>query len=272
MASLPIPQVISFMGDDVLGDFDQNGRTTIRSYLHKPFAWIPTLFADQIIVKSLEMAKCVQHRFINVVPNGVDFRKFYPIEKSEARRALGLRQDKKYILFPGDIESGIKRFSLAKSSSDIINHHYHLDHSLLHMRSYPQETLNLYFNAVDVMVFTSWSEGSPNVVKEAMACNLPIVSVRVGDTPELISNARQCFLVSDDADVIAECLFMVLQNPQRSNGREVIRHLELSRVAQRLEQVYYRAIGSPPETVYRSRNHFNSLANVLKCEEELLKL
>ena len=239
LVTLPYPHVVSFMGDDVLGDFNEKGTKTIRSYLHKPFATIPAFFADQIIVKSKEMAEYVKHHSVNVIANGVDFSIFFPISKLESRKKLGLNEKKTYIIFPGDIKDDGKRFSLAEASCSLLEKKYNIPHELLHMRNLSQEKLKLYFNAVDAMVFTSWSEGSPNVVKEAMACNLPIVSVYVGDVEEVISDAKNCFVVDDDPAVIASCLNIILQDPQRSNGRETITHLELGYVAKRLENIYY---------------------------------
>jgi glycosyltransferase involved in cell wall biosynthesis len=106
------------------------------------------------------------------------------------------------------------------------------------MRTVSQIELNKYFNAVDALVFTSKSEGSPNVIKEAMASNTPIVTVDVGDVKEVISNAKNCYIVKDTPEEIAEKLFAVLQEGKRTNGRELINHLELSNIAKRVESVY----------------------------------
>lgn len=239
LASLPYPQVISFMGDDVLGDFRENGRKTLRSYVHKPFAWIPTRFASQIIVKSREMRDYVVHPYVNVIPNGVDFGVFFPMDKGVARQKLGLKEEGKYIIFPGDINDGRKRFSLAKVASEILRSRFRLDHDLLAMRAKSQSELNLYFNAVDAMVFTSWSEGSPNVIKEAMASNTPIVSVDVGDASDVIGNTKNCFVVRDSPDEIALFLYKIIESGDRSDGRVTVSDLELGHVAERLERVYY---------------------------------
>ncbi len=72
-----------------------------------------------------------------------------------------------------------------------------------------------------------------------MAANTPIVSVAVGDTKEVISNARNCHIVSDNLDELAEKLFVAIKDGRRSNGRELIEHLEVSRIAKKLEAVYY---------------------------------
>jgi glycosyltransferase involved in cell wall biosynthesis len=108
----------------------------------------------------------------------------------------------------------------------------------------------MYLNASDALIFTSFSEGSPNVIKEAMAANTPIISVAVGDTKEVISNAQNCYIVPDNAYEMAEKLSIILKDGRRSNGRELISHLEISKVARKLEAVYYNIL----ENIKRTRN------------------
>ena len=242
LSTLPFPQVVSFMGDDLLGDFKENGRKTVRSYVHKPIAWLVILATSQVIVKNKEMAEYVRHPYVNVIPNGVDFKVFYPIDKETARQKLNLNTDRRYIIFPGDIKDETKRFSLANAACKILRSRYKLDHDLLIMRTKPQNELNFYFNAADAMVFTSWSEGSPNVIKEAMACNTPLVSVFVGDVEDVIANTKNCFVVQDNPEIIARHLYQVLESGERSNGRDTVGHLALRKVARRVERVYYKAI------------------------------
>ena len=242
LTTLPCPQVISFMGDDVLGDFRDNGSRTIRSYLHLPIAWLPQTLANQVIVKSKEMVSFVRHPRVHVVPNGISFETFFPVEKSIARRRLHLKDDANYIIFPGDIADERKRFSLARTACSILRERFGIEHQILHMRTKPQSELNLYFNSSDAMVFTSWSEGSPNVVKEAMATNLPIVSVMVGDVEEIIGRTEGCYVVQDDPEVIASHLARVIQAGQRTRGREDIAWLRSDNVAKRIESIYRAAI------------------------------
>ena len=93
-------------------------------------------------------------------------------------------------------------------------------------------------NAADVLLFTSFWEGSPNVVKEAMACNLPIVSVRVGDVPEVIGNAHNCYLADYDPADLAAKVKCVLASGERSNGRQFVEHLRVENVARKLNDIY----------------------------------
>ena len=100
----------------------------------------------------------------------------FPWQK--VRQELGLEKGKIYLLFPGDIHNTRKRYKLAKEASVILEKEFNVENTILHMRDKAQSDLLKFMNASNAMVFTSWSEGSPNVVKEAMACNLPIVLFR----------------------------------------------------------------------------------------------
>jgi glycosyltransferase involved in cell wall biosynthesis len=96
-------------------------------------------------------------------------------------------------------------------------------------------------SACDALVLTSMAEGSPMVIKEAMGCNLPIVSVRVGDVPEVIGGTPGCHLVARDPREIAAKLVEVLREPRRTTGRQQIAHLSHERIAERVLAVYLRA-------------------------------
>jgi glycosyltransferase involved in cell wall biosynthesis len=102
----------------------------------------------------------------------------------------------------------------------------------------PYERVPLYMNACDVIVVPSEYEGSPQVVKEAMACNLPVVSVDVGDVPDVLAGVEGCYVCHRDPTIIAEKVKLILEQPSRTNGREKTQRYELSSIAKRIIQVY----------------------------------
>jgi glycosyltransferase involved in cell wall biosynthesis len=106
----------------------------------------------------------------------------------------------------------------------------------------PHAVVPDYMSACDALVLTSTFEGSPMVVKEAMAANLPIISVRVGDVPEVIGETPGCALAERDAADIAAKLVATLRQPQRTDGRSQIEHLRHDRIAAKIMEVYRRAI------------------------------
>ena len=105
-------------------------------------------------------------------------------------------------------------------------------------RGLPQEQIPLYMNAADVLVMASMSEGSPNAVKEAMATNLPVITVDVGDAADLIGPTAGCHLVPREAPAMAEKIVEVCRRGGRTNGRDWIRKLSMEAVAQQIVDVY----------------------------------
>jgi glycosyltransferase involved in cell wall biosynthesis len=101
-----------------------------------------------------------------------------------------------------------------------------------------QERLPLFMSACDALVFTSYQEGSPNVVKQAMACNLPIVATDVGDVREIIGKTDGCSISKPDVQEFARHLSGILGHRERTTGREQVRHLAGPAVAQRIIEVY----------------------------------
>jgi glycosyltransferase involved in cell wall biosynthesis len=154
-----------------------------------------------------------------------------------SREQLGLPKDKKLVLFAGDYLKRLKRFDIVNEAID------HLkadgtDVELVLAYKQPYEKVPLYMNACDVLVLPSEREGSPQVVKEAMACNLPVVASDVGDVKDVISGVENCFICTRDAMDIADKISKILFHPYRTNGREATRRYELSAIAKRIIGVY----------------------------------
>jgi glycosyltransferase involved in cell wall biosynthesis len=97
----------------------------------------------------------------------------------------------------------------------------------------------LYMNACDVLVVTSMQEGSPNVVKEALACNLPVVSVPVGDVALRIQGIEGCQLCADDnPETVAASLEVALRRGRRIAGRGRVKHLDEKDITRRVIRIY----------------------------------
>ena len=122
--------------------------------------------------------------------------------------------------------------------------HGQLSVELLVVKNVPHAVIPYYMNACDALLLTSSHEGSPNVVKEALACNLPVVSVNVGDVRQRIGNIEGCVLCADDLpQTIAAGLAQVLSRKERINGRRTVRNLDENRLVERVIAVYEQAIG-----------------------------
>ncbi|NDP22042.1 MAG: glycosyltransferase family 4 protein [Paludibacter sp.] len=171
----------------------------------------------------------------SLIPCGVDIDLFKPIDKTEARKELKLEASKKYVLFAGAFHNKVKNPELAiKSVSQLEGV------ELLELKGYTREQVALLMNAVDVVLMTSFSEGSPQFIKEAMACNCPVVSVPVGDVPEVIQDVDGCYLAGYDINEISEKLQLLLDKTERTNGRDRIveRGLDAETVAKKIVEIY----------------------------------
>jgi glycosyltransferase involved in cell wall biosynthesis len=235
------PVVVSFCGDDLLGTSNGKGDYTFKGRLTVLAGQFVAHHADAVIVKSDKMLERLSSASARaktvVIPNGVDFELFRPIDRLEARKKLGLEPFKKYVLFAGSPEAPVKRFDLADKAVELLRGSF-TDVEIIVLHRKPQAEVPVYMNACDVVILTSDSEGSPNVIKEAMACNTPIVSVDAGDAWQLIGGAEQCHRAEREPGDLASKVKRVLQAAEPSDGRRRIGHLELSAVATRVIAVY----------------------------------
>jgi glycosyltransferase involved in cell wall biosynthesis len=128
----------------------------------------------------------------------------------------------------------------------------------------PQDRLGLFMNACDALVFTSYMEGSPNIVKQAMACNLPIVSTDVGDVREIIGATKGCYICKPDVREFVQRLAEILRHRERTTGREQVRHLAGPAVSQRLTKVYEQVLRNREmHAVNRRTTHAKPQTNFL---------
>jgi teichuronic acid biosynthesis glycosyltransferase TuaC len=213
-----LPLVITLRGSDILGIVGADGRYTLTGRLSQAVARFALRRADAVVVVSEHMKAYFKTPApITVLPSGLDFDLFRTIPRDEARASLGWALDRKMVLFAGNPDNPRKRYALAKAAVDLVSRT--LPAQLVVAWGVPHDQIPLYMNACDAFVFTSMQEGSPNVVKEALACDLPVVSVHIGDTGERLRGIAGCELVEDERpEAIASALERVL----RRGGREAI--------------------------------------------------
>ena len=160
---------------------------------------------DRVIVRTREMKDKMGIEKAEIIPAGVDFDMFKPMPRNKCRRRLGLPLDKKLVLWAGEHARPIKRYDIVEKALAILQQKMP-ETELVLATGHPLDMVPLYMNACDVLVLVSNAEGSPNVVKESMACNLPVVSVPVGDVPEVIGETEGCYLCTQDPEDAAEKL------------------------------------------------------------------
>ena len=150
-------------------------------------------------------------------------------------------QNTTYVLFAGSFESVVKNPTLAKQAIEIYNQNYP-DHlaTLLELRGYSRNEVVTLMHKCSTLLLTSIREGSPQVIKEAMACGCPIVSVDVGDVAERTSGVEGCYVVSsNNPHDLAEALARSISFG-RTNGREILIEsgLDNAQIAARLIDIY----------------------------------
>jgi hypothetical protein len=232
-----LPVVISFMGDDVTGKSKGSDHIPLFGRFYQISSFILARMASAVIVKTAEMKRHLRLNSAQVIPNGVDMDLFKPTGQAEARRELGLETQKKFVLFPYDPNTSRKRFDVVESAVARARQAIP-ELEILQVFGVPQSRMPLYMNAADVLVLASQFEGSPNTVKEAMATNLPVIAVEVGDTAELIGQTEGCHLVRRDAGDIAAKIVEVCRKAMRARGRDSIARLSIGNVARQIVQVY----------------------------------
>lgn len=141
-----------------------------------------------------------------IVPNGVNLSIFHPMEQAICRKQVGFEDDKRYIVWCSNPQRLEKNWSLAQETVKILNESDGKSERRIELiavyNKTPQEVAT-YMNAADCMLLTSWSEGSPNVIKEAMACNCPIVTTNVGDVNERLDGLEGCYVSETEHEVIS---------------------------------------------------------------------
>ncbi len=245
------PVVASYLGDDILGTVTGDGGYSSKGSFVVSISRKLCYWVDAVIVKSAQMKKAAQgpQRKIFVIPNGVNFAQCRPIPRSEARTALGWAQDRYYVLFANNPQIPVKNFALAKAAVEHIRAE-NKDVELIVASGLPHEKVVEYMNASNALILSSIAEGSPNVVKEAMACNVPVVATNVGDVEDVIGHTAGCAVCAQSAEELAQGLEKALAHTERTTGRDDIKHLYSSVIAQRViavyEQITGRKIASEP--------------------------
>ncbi len=227
------PLVVSLMGSDV-----------------KAAGWykfIIRLFAafggwKSIIVKSNDMYRSLGIKRAIIIPNGVNMERFHPMSKSDSQKRLGWDSSKKHILFPASASRPEKDYALAETAvQKLKTDNCQLITFELHaFENTPNAETPYWYNAADVVLMTSKWEGSPNAIKEAMACSRPIVATNVGDIAERTSGVDGCFVAqSREPQELASLLQNAFTYTETMGSEKIIAdQLDRHVINQRLIGVY----------------------------------
>ncbi|MFB6180087.1 MAG: glycosyltransferase family 4 protein [Halorientalis sp.] len=233
-----LPVVVSLWGTDLYG----------------PYGWVTKsslAFVDEIIVMSEQMAADLD-RDCHVIPHGVDLDLFSPEPQSNAQDALGWSQEKKHVLFPYPPRREVKNYPRAKRVVDQARARVDGSIELHTLSGIAHDEMSQYMNAADVLLLTSNREGSPNTVKEALACNLPVVATNVGDVAERLDGVSYSRVGQSEAELV-DGLCRALAADERSNGRQAAAAVSLDAMAEEICAVFESALDSHTTTGGLSR-------------------
>ena len=228
---LRVPIVVSFMGSD------------IWAHKYYPFivrSWNKLARWDVVIVKSAEMRQRVSMPSSIVVPNGVNMDKYRPMSKEECQKLLGWDSSMINVLMAANPDDPRKNGPLAKDAVRVLRDTGGLDIKLHFMVGVPNEDTPIWYNAADAVVLPSLYEGSANAVKEAMACNKPLVTTDMGDCRERMEGCKGCYVAKTyEVEEFSELLAKALKD-EKSDGRERLLKDGIAdyQIAERLIAIY----------------------------------
>lgn len=226
-----VPVVTTYHGSDI------NDKKALRfsKTAMRLSAW--NIFVSR---KTLDIAQPKKH--FSLIPCGIDLCDAQMTEKSEARLKMKLDEKKKYVLFAGAFDNAVKNAPLAKEVVSLMQDD---NVELLELKGYSREEVTMLMCAVDAFLMTSFTEGSPQVIKEAMACGCPIVSVDVGDVKERMEGVDGCYVAETrEPHELFELLKRALSFEVKTKGREkiVVEGLDNRQVAEEIMGVYERIL------------------------------
>jgi len=235
------PTIITFHGSDLLGE-NLSGiwRRWVSRYGVR-CSWRAAHAAQGIVVVSERLRHALPSGLdaakVRVIPCGIDLERFKPLDPSACRRQLGWSKNSFNVLFASNSSDPVKRPWLAFSTVDRLKF-LGVPTELRYLHGVPNLDVPTWMSASDALLLTSAHEGSPMVVKEALACGLPVVSVDVGDVAERIKGIKSCRIALPTVDDLAAELLLVLQMRDRVQAHERIQELSLGNIALKLDRFY----------------------------------
>lgn len=241
-----VPLAITYWGSDLNAKPRRGGPSlTVKSRIEVAVFRQLARVASATMTQSDEMERALprscRHRN-HIVPAGIDLERFRPLPRDEARGQLGWSNDEKVVLFAANPDRPVKNFPLAEEV------HSRLAPTMPELRlrvawGISPEEVPIWMSAADVLLLTSRLEGSPNVVKEAMACELPVVSTPVGDVTERVHGVAGCYVRPADPDPLAKAVLAALDNGRTPEARGALAPLGTEAVARRILGIYDGLVG-----------------------------
>lgn len=220
-----VPVISTFHGSDI-----HNHRVRVFSYYAMRHSNANFFVSQQM----LNMVSPVSNAA--VIPCGVDTNEFHYMDMKKCRQLLGWTQDKIYILFSKEFSDVVKNYPLAKAAVSKIP-----NSELVELYGYNRQQMVWLYNACDCALMTSFTEGSPQFVKEAVACGCPVVSTDVGDVSEVIAGIKNCKITSYDVENVVFAL-QSMMNIGHSEKPQLNDRYLADTIAQKIFKIYEKSI------------------------------
>jgi N-acetyl sugar amidotransferase len=228
-----VPVIITFHGSDI----NLRYLNILSSFATLFSKW--NIFVSQKLYDKIYIKPAARY---SIIPCGINLNIFYPIDKTLARNKLGLSSTGKYVLFGAAYNNPIKNYPLTKKALELAG----VNSEIIELKNKSREEVCYLLNACDVLLLTSKSEGSPQVIKEAMACNCPIIATNVGTVKEIIGEARNCYITDFNPKNIAEKLISILTTGGRADGQVRVKEYDNLLIANQILKVYHTLVPQVP--------------------------
>lgn len=240
-----VPVVVTFHGSDLLGENLSGYWRKLISHYGIHCSQRAARKADGIVTVSRllrdELPEDVDRAKVRIIPCGIDLNRFKPMDPVECRSQLGWPEGVVHILFPSSSGDPVKQPDLALAAVTRLQQ-FGVPAQIHFMSGIPNDQVPAWFNASNCLLLTSLHEGSPTVVKEALACNVPVVSVNVGDVADRIEGIDGCYLAESNPRDLAQKLRLLQPQTIRVAGRQRVQELAHTAIAERLKEFYQQLV------------------------------
>ena len=241
------PKILTLRGTDLLGLTTGRPWHRMHGLICRFLTWRSLPSYSHVIVMSRRMRQELKRMFnpraeVEVLPSGINLEHFQPMDRMEARQRLGEENNKApWVLFSSLIgeKNPVKRAPLAFDAFAQLKQ-LMPEAQLKLMTGIPHDKVPLWINACDVVLLTSTREGWPNVIKEALACNVPFVSTDVSNLAAIAEEEQSCYVVEPTPQALFEGLVASLQSENRHdlNLRRHVENMDVRKIASQLKELY----------------------------------